>query len=413
MKNIFVIIDGASDKPGFGYKTPYQRAIKRNLDYFALNGKTGMHYPIDSKTAPESDVAITALLGYDPYRYFVGRGPLEALGAGMKLKGKNFVAFRCNFATVSDKYKLFDRRAGRTLTTDEAKELADYLNKKIALPVPFKFISTTEHRGVLVLFGRLSDNVSNVDPAYERKGKFGVARLFAQKLEFCKALDKSALAKKTANIVNMFVHQSHLLLDIHPVNDVRRKRKLKAANIVLVRDAGNKLPETPKKKRWAAITGMPLEKGISSAAGMKVLSFEYLKIEGPDLKKQAISVLETEIKWSKILLKKNYKKFESFYIHIKPIDVAGHDGDAEMKTRMIEILDKKFFSWLKKFKNFKLIVTSDHSTPCRLKMHSADPVPLLIYDSSEKLKGTKFDEVSCRKGSVGLIYGKDVLKLFD
>ncbi|MBS3107366.1 hypothetical protein J4468_00460 [Candidatus Woesearchaeota archaeon] len=112
-------------------------------------------------------------------------------------------------------------------------------------------------------------------------------------------------------------------------------------------------------------------------------------------------------------MKKNYKKFESFYIHIKPIDVAGHDGDAEMKTRMIEILDKKFFSWLKKFKNFKLIVTSDHSTPCRLKMHSADPVPLLIYDSSEKIKGTKFDEVSCRKGSVGLIYGKDVLKLFD
>ncbi|MBU4456794.1 MAG: 2,3-bisphosphoglycerate-independent phosphoglycerate mutase [Nanoarchaeota archaeon] len=405
MRTIFVILDGAADLPNkeLKNKTPFEAAKTPNLDYFAKEGACGLMYTVGKDIAPESDVAVTALLGYDPEKYFTGRGPLEAYGAGFKLKRK-FLALRTNFATIENN-SIVDRRVGRSLTTKEAKDLARTINKEVKLPCKFKFKSTTEHRGVLVLYGDFSANISNVDPAYEKKGTFGVAKANKEfTIQECKPLDNKA--KKTAEIINEFVRQSRALLELHPINKQRKNKNLAMANVILPRDAGNKLPSFPKKKNWAAVVGMPLEIGITKLVGMDVLKFRYPRITSSDAYKHLYKSLDKEIEASVKALNKTDK---NLYIHFKETDIPGHDGLPKEKKKMIEIIDKKFFSKVRKLEHIKLIVTCDHNTPCELKAHSADPVPLLVYDGIHKDEVETFSEKACKKGSLKIQLGKDLM----
>ncbi len=407
MKTIFIILDGAAGTPDreLNNKTPYEAASKPNLDFLAKNGRAGLVQTVGKGIAPESDVAVTALLGYDPYKYFTGRGPLEAFGAGVKL-GKSFLALRANFAVVNG-YKIIDRRAGRSLTTKEAGALADAINRKVKLKCKFLFKSTTEHRGVLVLYGKFSDKITNIDPAYEKQGSFGIAKEFAGEIQHCEPLAREA--EEAAEAVNEFVEKSREVLESHPVNIAREKKGMLKANAVLLRDAGNRLPKFPQKKAWTAIVGMPLEIGLAKLAGMKVLKVDYPELKSADVYRHLYNSLNAEISASLKYLKSEWNRFDSFYIHIKETDIPGHDGNPVEKKRMIELIDRKLFSFLRRL-NARIIVTSDHSTPCSLKRHSADPVPLLVYDGKAKdnLKG--FSEKECRKGSLGILLGKDILK---
>jgi len=403
MKTLFIVLDGAADA---GNNTPYERAYKPNLDFLAKNGRLGLVQTVRKGIAPESDFAVMAILGYDPYKYFTGRGPLEAYGAGVKL-GKQFLALRTNFATV-ELDKIMDRRVGRSLTTKEAKELEKAISKEVKLPCKFLFKSTTEHRGVLVLYGKFSDKVSNVDPAYEKDGSFGIAVALSNNfIQRCNPLSKKA--EKTAEIINSFVEQSRQVLDKHAVNKARDSQGLPKANAILPRDAGNKLPKLPEKNKWAAIVGMPLEIGIAELAGMKILKIKYPLIKTSDAYKHIYECLDAEIKDSIKYLKANWNKYDCFYLHFKETDIPGHDGKPEEKARMIEILDKKFFSFAKTLKA-KIIVTSDHATPCELKAHSDGLVPLLVYDNKKKDGLSTFSERECENGSIGTLLGKDILK---
>lgn len=406
MRTILVILDGAADLPSheLNDETPYEAALKPNLDFFANEGKTGLIYTVNKDVAPESDVAVTALLGYDPYKYFTGRGPLEAYGSGIPL-GKNFLALRTNFATLSHGI-ITDRRVGRSLTTNEAHILADAINKNVKLKCKFTFKSTTEHRGVLVLYGKFSDNISNVDPAYEKSGTFGIAKSIATaEILECKGLDKKA--EETAEIINDFVRQAGHVLENQRVNKSRARKGLPIANAILPRDAGNRLPSFPKKRNWAAVVGMPLEIGLAQLAGMKILKVKYPPITSREVYKHLYKCLNAEIETALRYIKRTKN---NLYIHIKETDIPGHDGKPEEKKKMIELLDKKFFSKLRKIKNIRLAVTSDHSTPCMLKSHSAGPVPLLIYDGKGGDNLKSFSESSCRNGSLGIILGKDLMK---
>lgn len=410
MKTIFVILDGAAGLPDeFGKKTVLEVANIPNLNCFAEHGRCGLVYTVGKKIAPESDVAVTALLGYDPHKYFTGRGPLEAYGAGINLENK-FVAFRTNFATLDDRDYLINRRAGRTVTTKEAKLLEKSINQKVKLPCKFKYKSTIGHRGVLVLYGNFSAEVSNLDPAYKKVSTYGVAKdVKKAKLKPIKALEKKA--EKTALILNEFVRQSKIVLKNDNVNKKRIKKGLLASNIILIRDAGNKLPKFPKKKKWAAVASMPLEIGLAKLAGMDVLKFTYPEMKVKDIYTHLYLGLKTTIKYSWLNLKKYWNKYDHFYIHFKEMDIPGHDGLPEEKKKMIEMTDKLFFKKLKNLKkDFKLVVVSDHSTPCNLKRHSDDPVALLVYDGKNKDSVKKFNEKACKKGELGILLGKDLMK---
>ena len=391
MKGVFVILDGVADEPcqALGQITPLQAAKTPNLDKIAKEGKLDYCDTVKRDFVPESSEAVMSLLGYD-YQD-INRGSLEALGLNIKLT-QGDLAFRCNFATVDDleSRNVLDRRAGRTLTTKEAQILAKAINDKVELPFEFEFYPSIQHRGVLVIRGGFSDNISDID-----MGKNG-------KIEFSRPLDEIDESQISAEMINRFIRESHKVLDKHPVNVKRAKKGLYSANVILARGAGSSVPRFKKLRgKWMALGYMPLEIGIANAVKMDVYKFKYPKLKKIDVYDNLYRGLNLAIKYAIRMMKWNRKKYDYFYVHIKETDLPGHDNKPFEKVEMIEIIDKKFFKFLKKFLDrdkAKLVLTADHTTSCRLKSHAADPVPVLTYPYSGKKEEKRFTEEEGRKG---------------
>jgi 2,3-bisphosphoglycerate-independent phosphoglycerate mutase len=409
MKLIYIVIDGMGDLPikDLGDKTPLEFAETPNMDYLASRGKLGLMYTVGRGVAPESDVAVISILGYDPYKYHVGRGPLEAYGAGLSVKDGD-LALRCNFATLGPERTIIDRRAGRNLTTNEASKLAEAVNGLVRLesyPADFEFKNTIGHRGVLVIRSKrlpLSGKISNTDPAYERVAGLGVAKMNVRMiLEDCVPLEDTESARISAALVNEFIWKSHEVLDQHEVNKRREIEGKLKANVILTRDAGNALPKffninERYNVKFACLADMPVERGIAGLAGMHLID---LPPPSGDLIRDCL------IRSEKLL--NVLDKFDCFYIHIKGPDEPGHDGNFMLKAETISLIDKFFFGSILKeinLNNIVICVTADHSTPCSLKAHSDTPVPLLISGGNIKSDGIKsFSEKECRRGSLGIL----------
>jgi len=433
MKGILVILDGMADLPlrQLQDKTPLGAAEMPNLDFLATRGKMGYMYPVRPGFVPGSDEAIVSIFGNDLINST--RGQLEARGTDIKLT-RGDLALRVNFATIDsqNKEKILDRRAGRTLTTSEAEILAKALNK-IKIPCKFVFKPTIQHRAVLVLRGGFSDNITGNDFAYLKGESKG-----ADKIGNFKALDDDENTQYTVNILKEFVSKAFDVLDKHPINEVRRKKGLLPANCLLMRGAGIEAPKLKFYKRWLSVAYMPLEIGFSRACGMKVFSFDYPRLKSHDSYENLREGLEKACNFSIKVLKKNHKNTDYAYIHIKETDLPGHDNKPVEKKLMLEYVDKTLFKFLRKFappNKIKVVVTADHSTPCKLKTHSSDPVPVLFYnDASPKRrfgftsfleyanqkipfyprknseeKGEKFCEKNARRGTLGMIMGKELL----
>lgn len=410
MKKLMILLDGIGDLPNsqLGDKTPLEAAQTPNLDAFAKKSKLGFMYPISEDFAPESDNAILALLGNDLDMSV--RAELEALGYGLRLKRGDLV-LRANFGTLENlKTRLIlDRRAGRTLSTEEAKKLANALNKQIKLPAKFEFIPTVQHRGLLIFYGGFSENITNTDTYVHVKGKISVK----DKFDWAIALDDEENTEFSANLVNSFITQAQGILENHEVNVLRRKKGLLPANIILTRDAGEDMPTLNKFRNSMAIVNMPLERGIARASGMQDFALEYPKMKNYDAYENLETGLLNMANFAKKILKSKGDKFSFCYIHFKETDVPGHDNKPLEKKKFIEILDKNFFGFLKEYseKNkIKVIITADHSTPCKMKTHTSDPVPVLFFNPADKGDELEFNESNARKGSLGKIYGKQLLK---
>ena len=409
MKGVLVIIDGLADFPckQLKNKTPLEAAEKPNLDYISSYSEFG-EMRMFNEMVPQSDSAVLAILGNG---HIIGyRGVFEAIGLGIKLN-RGDLALRTNFATIDnlEDKNLVDRRSGRTLTTKEADILANVMNKEVKLSCKFEFVNSIQHRGVLILRGGFSDNVTNTDPAYNTKNKTE----FEDRLNFSKPLDEEENSKFSANQINEFVEQSFKVLNKHHINNERRKKGLLPANVILTRDASNELPKIRKFNKWAAITFMPLEIGIAKASGMEVFSLDYPKMKEYDVYKNLYEALTKLCEFAIKTIKNNEKKFDYFYIHFKETDVPGHDGLPLEKKGMVELIDRKFFSFLKKFaekRKIKILVTPDHATPCILKNHSNDPVPVLFCEW--KKNGNKnFSEFEAKKGKLGKIKSDKFLEM--
>ena len=409
MKLIYLVIDGMGDLPvkELGNRTPLEAADTPNMDMLAKKGKNGLMYTVGKSMAPESDVAVISILGYDPFRCNIARGPIEALGAGLDVKGGD-LALRCNFATMDRGGRIIDRRVGRNLTTEEAKILARAVNGEVGLvshPAEFEFRYTFGHRGVLVIKTKekpLSGEILNTDPAYERVKGLGVVKAGAEMMLMnSEPLDDSEAARASADLVNEFVQKSHIILDRHEVNRRRVAEGKLSANVILTRDAGSNLPDffNINEKygvQFACFVDMPVERGIARAAGMHMVD-----LPPPSGNFEADFSLRVE----KLL--ENLSFFDCFYIHIKGPDEPGHDGDFGVKTRIIEMVDMYFFGKLLPeidLDECVVCVTADHATPCRLKAHSDDPVPLLISGDKVSSDGVeKFSERDCKRGSLGIL----------
>lgn len=408
-KLIYVVIDGMGDLPirELGDKTPLEYAETPNMDLLASRGKLGLMYTVRRGIAPESHVAAISILGYDPQEYYVRRGPIEAYGAGLNVRDGD-LALRCNFATLGSGGVIVDRRAGRDLTTEEASMLAQAINENVRLeshPAEFEFKGTVGYRGVLVIRSKgipLSDKISVMDPMYNRVAGLEVAKARAELvLRECVPLDDSESARVSADLLNEFVFKSHRILDEHEVNRRREAQGKLKANVIIARGAGNALPRfynlcEKYGVRFACLADMPVEKGVAKLAGMHLID---VPPPSKDLKKDCFLRAER--------LLENMAFFDCFYIHIKGPDEPGHDGDCLLKAKMIEIIDECFFGTILSkigLKDTIICVTADHSTPCKLRAHSDDPVPVLISGGDIEGDGIrKFSERDCGRGSLGLI----------
>ncbi len=411
MKGVFIILDGVADLPcaQLNNQTPLEAAKTPNLDKIAHRSQINYCFPIRENIAPQSHNAILSLLGYDPSE--IQRGPLEALGANIKILPGD-LAFRTNFATIYDleSKTILDRRAGRTLSTKEAKILASTINKDLKLPYKFEFHPTIQHRGVLIFRGGFSDNITNADPGYAK----GLSLSPSEKLQFSHPADDEDDSRMAAELLNNFVRSSHYLLDKHPINIKRARKGLYTANIILCRDAGNKPVKLKKiKGKWTALVYMPLEKGVAKATNMAIYTFKYPKLKNIDVYTTLNAGLKKATKYARKMLKKYKNKYDFFLIHIKETDIPGHDNKPYEKVKMIEFIDKHLFSniaqILEKNPNTKLLLTADHTTACTKKVHTSDPVPVLFYNP-KKPQNTKnrFTEKHSLQGKK--IYGQSLLE---
>jgi 2,3-bisphosphoglycerate-independent phosphoglycerate mutase len=409
LKLIYVVIDGMGDLPikSLKNKTPLEAAETPNMNSLAKMGKMGLMYSVKKGVAPESDAAVISLLGYDPFKYSTGRGVIEAAGIGLKMKDGD-LALRCNFATLGLDKNIIDRRVARTLSTKEATELSQFVNREVKLesyPATFEFRNTLGHRAVLLIRSKddpLSSNITNSDPAYVVVNGIGVAKAEVEMvLQTCEPTDNTEASRVSASLVNEFIDKSHKLLEKNPINVKRTCQGKLKANVVLTRDAGHLLPKffnisEHYKLNFGCLADMHAERGIAQLAGMEAA---LLPPPSGNIKK------DCEVRVKAIL--KALPNHDCLYIHLKGPDEPGHDGNCTIKTQIISAIDKHFFGPLLKqisFENNLICVTTDHATPCSLKVHSDTPVPVLISgDHIGNGKAVKFCEKECAKGNLGII----------
>ncbi len=402
MKIGYVLLDGCGDRPNpsLNFTTPLDAAYTPNLDRIARSARLGRVITVGRGISPESDIAVFNMLGYAFGSGYPGRGVVEAVGAGLSIEDGD-LALRANLASVRGG-EILDRRAGRNLTQDEAKALEEEIKSIRLTDAEFEYLATVSYRGVLVIrSGRpLSADISNTDPAYARIGGFGAARATRKGEHALECIPGSGApaARRSASLVNEFARKSASVLAASKVNRNRSTAGKLPANFILLRDAGDHLPqvrsfEEKYRMKGTALVDMPAEVGIAKILGMRMVKTE----DRDDIAEKAK------------LFRRELREGVVVYVHIKGPDEFGHDGNAVGKKKSVEQIDRDFFSeaaeWIG---DARLGVSCDHATPCTIKMHASDPVPLLVT-TDLRTDHMRFTEREARRGTLGLLRGKNVL----
>ncbi|HJK77667.1 MAG TPA: 2,3-bisphosphoglycerate-independent phosphoglycerate mutase [Methanocorpusculum sp.] len=390
-KILLLIIDGVGDRPCdcLGGKTPLQAAHIPNLDELAKTGICGIMDPVAPGIRAGSDTSHLSLLGYPPQQYYTGRGPLEAAGCGIQME-PGMIGFRANYATIDDAGNVIDRRAGRIAdTTEISAAIRDGVDLS-KYGVTIRFEPGTGHRAALALKGSgLSAAVSSNDPK---------ATGIPPKTIHPEGEDTPE-AKFTADVCNEFCRQAAEILKNHPVNLARKAAGQNPANVVLIRGAGAMGVYEPFEERHelsgSVVAAAALIAGIGSSVGLRRVPVH------PDtpLAEQVSLVLQE-------LATRDFVLF-----NIKNADEYGHDGKAMEKKEFLEKIDKELRP-LMEMPDLMIAVCGDHSTPCTIKEHSADPVPLIIHgDGTRTDHVSSYDEISCAAGALCRIRGGDLMPI--
>ena len=397
---ILVIADGMADRPirKLGGRTPLEHANTPNLDYLTSQGSCGNVYPYKAGVRVGTDVGHLLIFGYDPKESYTGRGPIEAFSGGVELLPGD-IAFRGNFASVDDYFRIIDRRAQRI--TSGTKELARAIDGlKLSDGTIVLVRELTAHRVAVVLRGKnLSANISTTDPGTAEEG---------EKVKRPEPMDDSVSAKKTADLLWDLTQKTYAILSNHEINIERKKRGLLPANIIICRGPGEKgiFPKiTDKYKiKCGCIAGDLTIHGIARMLGMD--SFSDSRFTGgfdSDLLGKAKKCVE--------LIEKGY---DWVVIHIKSPDLAGHDNLPDTKVEMAEKIDNALGYLIANvdLENCYISFTSDHATPCEVRDHTGDSVPTIISGSDVRKDGIfKAGESFFRNGSLNNLCARDIFML--
>ena len=371
-KNIVLLVmDGVGDIPNKDYKnlTPLEYASTPNLDKLAKESVLGRHIPVQPGITPGSGPGHLGIFGYDPVKYEIGRGILEAAGMDMEIKDGD-IAARCNFASADENGFIIDRRAGR-ISTEKCVEICNILSDNIKEIDNIKIMikAGIQHRFVVILKGKgLSEKITDSDPLTEGKEPLKV-----------KAITEEA--EYTAEIVNRFYHEARKVIkDLRPANSLLMRGFSERPKILSL---GERFGLNP-----VCIAHYPMYKGLSRLVGMEIL-------DAGNKPEDAFNVYA-----------ENHTNYNYFFIHIKYTDSFGEDGNFLEKVRIIESVDSALPLLLNK-KPDVLCVTGDHSTPVPMKSHSWHPVPVLINSEfcgfDDRIR---FTENECNKGGLGIFQSK-------
>lgn len=373
MKYIVVLGDGMADEPieALGGKTPLEYADTKMMDELCKKGEVGMVHTIPEGMKPGSDTANLSVLGYDPKRYYSGRSPLEALSIGVPMKDTD-IAIRCNIVTISDEEETFEEKtiidhSSDEISTEDCAVLLKAVQEKLQ-DETYRFYVGTSYRHCLIWDkGQVVELVPPHDVLGQKIGQY---------------LPKDVSLRR-------MMEESYRILKDHPLNIERKKRGLHPANCCWFWGAGTKpmLSGFTEKtgKKGLMISAVDLLKGIAVGAGMGVA-----RVEG------ANGGLDTNYEGKARaavdgLLEQGY---DFAYIHVEAPDEMGHQGSMEKKVRAIEYLDRRVIrpvveAMEKSGESFRLLVLPDHPTPIRVRTHTADNVPYLLYDSRKDLQSLR------------------------
>ena len=407
MKHIIILGDGMADLPveRLGGKTLLQYAHKPMMDQLAREGRCGRLVTVPEGFPPGSEVANTAILGYDLNKVYEGRGPLEAASIGYEMADDDF-AIRCNIITLEDG-KIITHNGGN-LETDDARVLIDYLNETLAKPINaregcerVKFITGIQYRHLLVINGGNKHIVCA--PPHDHPNE-----------EWRPLLVKAEIpeAQETADLINELILKSQELLPKHPYNLAKAAKGERQANSIWPWSGGYRpsmetlMAQYPQIKSGAVISAVDLIQGIGKYAGLRIV-----KVPG------ATGLANTNYEGKAQAAIDALKTDDFVFVHVEATDEAGHDGDLDLKLKAIDYLDQRLIAPIyNKVKDWDepvcIAVLPDHLTPVEMRIHVGQPVPFLIWHRGIVPDDVRqYDEVSCVEGSYGLLRLNEFMKV--
>lgn len=399
MKYIIVLGDGMADEPlaELGGKTPLEAAGTPVMDRLARDGRVGRFVTVPAGFHPGSEVANMTVLGYDVTTSFEGRGVLEAASMGVDVP-EGYMAMRCNLITVSDgKIK---NHSGGHISTEEASQLIADLGKELGDDV-VTFYPGVSYRHLMLI--KNGDKRVTCTPPHDVPGT-----------PFADVMVKAdvAEAEPTAELINSLILKSQKFLAGHPVNLKRQAEGKDPANSIWPWSPGYRplmkpLSEKFPVKDGVVISAVDLIFGIGAYAGLR-----RIDVEG------ATGLYDTNYEGkAKAAIDALRNGADFVFLHVEASDEAGHEGDIELKKRTIEYLDKRILSPIVEASEsfgepLAIAVLPDHPTPCRLRTHTSEPVPFLIYKPGMTPDDvTSFSERSASQGAYGTVSGDEFMNL--
>ena len=407
MKHIIILGDGMADLPveRLGGKTLLQYVHKPMMDQLAREGRCGRLITVPEGFPPGSEVANTAILGYDLNKVYEGRGPLEAASIGYEMADDDF-AIRCNIITLEDG-KIITHNGGN-LETQDADVLIRYLNETLAKPINeregcerVKFITGIQYRHLLVIKGGNKHIVCA--PPHDHPNE--AWRELLVKAEENAPVEAGRLTpQQTADLINELILKSQELLAKHPYNVAKAAKGERQANSIWPWSGGYRpsmetlMQQYPQVKSGTVISAVDLIRGIGHYAGLKI-------VEVPG----ATGLADTNYEGKAQAAIEALEKDDFVFVHVEASDEAGHDGDLELKLKTIEYLDQRLIAPIyNKVATWTdpvcIAVLPDHLTPVEQRIHVGQPVPFLIWYSGIVPDDVQqYDEASCVSGSYGLL----------
>jgi len=390
-KYVIIVPDGAADEPleQFGNKTVLEAAQIPNIDKISASGKQGLVRTVPENMEPGSDVAQMSLLGYDPEKYYSGRAPIEAVARNIKLSDDDWV-FRCNLVTIADG-KLADHSAGH-ISTEEAAKLIKELDGQLGSE-QVCFYTGVSYRHLLVF--KDSDFDVQTCPPHDYIGT---------------AIEKILPRGKGANFLIDLMARTQQLFANHDINKIRKDLGENQVSSIWLWGQGKRAQMESFEKRFglkgALITGVDLPRGLA-----KLIGFDLIDVPG------ATGFIDTNYEGKAQAAIDALDKYDIVFVHIEAPDEASHNGNAALKKKAIEQIDKSIvgpvYEALQSCDNWKILVTPDHPTPILTGAHSSEPVPFAMAGTNVSgILHKNFSEANAAESGFKINKGSELMEYF-